>query len=244
MASGLRPKSRVIDLGAGAGAVGRALLAAEPTLHVTGVDIASVPSPDDSRLELLSGTPMEKLPFPAESFQAAVSQFGYEYGDHQATASELARVLSPNAPFSFLIHHCEGPIVAGMRRHLRAIEALCGLRVQSAFFAGNSTALADHIALLKRECPDPIFDQAERGLQAHIRQDEAARLQIWRAVAEALVPELIMLDSFDLCRADENRDIDHFVASLNKAFEVRPPRVLQTRLGQPLAWIIEGRRRA
>src|SRR3954471_4686800 len=51
-ARSLSPGTRVLDLGCGAGAVGRLLLAARPDLHVTGVDSAQVPHSDHARLEL------------------------------------------------------------------------------------------------------------------------------------------------------------------------------------------------
>lgn len=180
-ASRLKLSGRVIDLGCGSGAVGRALRRAAP-LIVTGVDIARVPPVRDAGLELLSSVSMESLPFPDAFFGAAVSQFGYEYADPEAASAEVARVLAPGAPFSFLIHHPDGPIVGAMRRHRRAIEGLCGLRVQDAFFSGNENALAERIALLKRECAnDALVEQAEHGLHMQIRNDELSRLQCGRA---------------------------------------------------------------
>jgi len=241
-ASTLPPQTRVLDLGCGGGAVARALHAAEPRLQVTGIDVAEVPPSNEPGFELLSNLPMESLPFADGSFGAAVSQFGYEYGDQSSVAAEMARVLAPRAPFSLLIHHPEGPIVDDMRRHRRAIEGLCGLHVQSAFFSGRANDLAERLALLRRDCPHPVLDQAELGLQAHIRQNESDRLQVWRAVAEALAPELVMLDSLDLCRADA-KGIGHIMLPLMREFEVAQPAVLLTKAGEPIAWAIQGTRR-
>ncbi len=186
---------------------------------------------------------MEMLPFGDGTFGAAVSQFGYEYGRAEETAKELRRIMVPGAPLSFLIHHPEGPIVADMRRHRRAIESLCGLRVQSAFFSGNAQALAERLADVKRQCAnDPIVGQAEHGLQIHLRDDELHRLQVWKAVADALIPELVMLDSLELCCSDR-RGVDHLVEPLTHAFEMGAPDVLQSNIGEPIAWIIHGKRR-
>jgi SAM-dependent methyltransferase len=241
--SKLRSSSRVIDVGCGSGAVGLALRTADVPLFVTGIDIAQVPSRRDVALELLSNVPMERLPFPDAAFGAAVSQFGYEYGDPELAAKEIARVLGPGAPFSFLIHHPEGPIVSAMRRHRRAIEALCGLRVQAAFFSGNENALADRLALLKRECSnDSVVEHAERGLHLQIRNDEFGRLRVWKAVVEALAPELAMLDSLELCCSD-GRDIDDLVGPLAQGFDLLTPEPLRTPSGEPIAWIVEGTRR-
>ena len=240
-ASRLNLSRRVIDLGCGSGAVGRALRSAAP-LIVTGVDVARVPPVHEAGLEFLSNVPMESLPFPDAFFGAAVSQFGYEYADPEATSAEVARVLAPRAPFCFLIHHPDGPIVAAMRRHRRAIEGLCGLRVQEAFFSGNANTLAERIALLKRECADDaVVEQAEHGLHMQIRNDELSRLQVWKGVVEALAPELFMLDSLGLC-CTEDRSIDDLIDPLTRWFEVRPKEALLSSRGEPIAWIVAGNR--
>src|SRR4051812_9474993 len=93
-ASRLAPSARVIDLGCGGGAVGRALRAAESRLHVTGIDIAQVPQSAEPGIALLSGVRMEELPFAGAAFGAAASQFGFEYGVAEAAANEVARVLA------------------------------------------------------------------------------------------------------------------------------------------------------
>jgi SAM-dependent methyltransferase len=230
----------VIDLGCGTGAAGRALHTANSQLRVTGIDVAQIPKSCEPALNLLTNVAMESLPFPDQSFGAAVSQFGYEYGEPQASAKELARVLMPGAPFSFLIHHPDGPIVRALRRQRRAIEGLCGLRVQAAFFSGNETALAERIAILKCQCSDDLLiEQAERGLQTQIHQDELGRLQVWKAVVEALAPELYMLDSLPLC-CHEEHTIDDLVYPLTRSFEVKSAHELRSRSGEPIALIIEG----
>jgi SAM-dependent methyltransferase len=239
LASTLSPTS-VIDLGCGTGAVGRALHTAHLRLRVTGIDVAQIPKSREPALDLLPNVAMESLPFPDRTFGAAVSQFGYEYGEPQESAKEIARVLMPGAPFSFLIHHPDGPIVGALRRQRRAIEGLCGLRVQAAFFSGNETALAERMAILKLECSDDsLIEQAERGLHMQIHQDELGRLQVWRAVVEALAPELCMLDSLPLC-CHEERSIDDLIHPLTRSFEVKPAQVLQSGAGEPIALIIEG----
>ena len=242
-ACSLAPCARVLDLGCGTGAVGHALLHASHDLRITGVDLASISRSADTRLELLSNVSMESLPFDSQTFDAAVSQFGYEYGDPVRSGEEIARVLAPGARLSFLIHHPEGPLVTAMRRHRRAIEELCGIRIQAAFFAGDATALSERIAMLKRECAnDSLIEDAGRGLHTHISNPESGRLQVWRAIVDALAPELVMLDSLEFCCVDD-RSIEKVVEPLCEAFELRPPTSLRTRRGEPIAWIIEGKRR-
>lgn len=233
----------MLDLGCGSGAVGRALRETEPQLEVTGIDIARVPGSASPRLRLLSSVAMETLPFPDCSFDCAVSQFGYEYGDPLATSKEVARVLVPRGRLSLVVHHPDGPMLAAMRSHRRAIEGLCGVRIQAAFFSGDARALAERIALLKREVSyDSLIEKAGRGLHSHIRSPELGRMQVWRAVVDALAPELVMLDSLALCCADD-RSIDSLVQPLATGFELQPRKLLRTRSGEALAWVIEGVRR-
>jgi SAM-dependent methyltransferase len=243
-ASTLSPTAKVIDLGCGSGAVGRALRSTEPRLQVTGVDVARVAASREAGLELMSNVAMEALPFPDGAFAAAVSQFGYEYAAApQLAADEIARVVAPGAPLSFLIHHDHGPIVATMRRHRRAIEGVCGPAVKDAFLSGNASALAERIAIVKRECSnDPLVDAAGRGLQNQISHNETARAQVWKAVIEALAPELIMLESLDLSTLGV-RVIGDVVEPLAEAFDIRAPQPLRTAAGEPIAWVVEGVRR-
>jgi SAM-dependent methyltransferase len=57
----------------------------------------------------------EHLVFADGSFDAVVSQFGYEYGRTHKTARQLARVLAPAARFSFIVHHAGSTVVATNR---------------------------------------------------------------------------------------------------------------------------------
>src|SRR5689334_19269117 len=59
LARSLPRGARVLDLGCGAGAVGRMLLAERGDLRITGVDAARVPRSTLPRMELLSETDME-----------------------------------------------------------------------------------------------------------------------------------------------------------------------------------------
>lgn len=242
-AMNLPGQSKVLDLACGGGVVGCELLSAQPGLRVTGIDIALIPPSRDPRNELIPWTPIESLPFEDGSFDAAVSQFGYEYGQTEEAAKEVARVLPPNAPLSLILHHSMSPLIAGMRQHKRALDGLCSYAVSDAFVAGDAGALGEQIAMLKRECPaDPIIDQAAHGLVAHIRQDEGRRSDIWRTVAEALEPERITLDALNL-RCVGHDDVTYWTGPLSKAFDLAEPTAVRIPSGEPIAWLIEGRRR-
>ena len=242
-ASRLSRQTRVIDLGCGSGAVGRALRSAAPALHVTGVDVARIAPSSQPGLELIANVAMESLPFDDAAFGAAVSQFGFEYAAApDAAAKEVARVVAPGGSLAFLVHHDAGPIIAAMRRHRRAIEGLCGAEMQAAFLAGDAGALSARLAVLKRECDnDSLVDAAGRGLQAQVANDRAGRARVWDAVVQALTPELAMLKSLDLSTSG-GRTIEAVAEPLAGAFDVQPPKPLRTAEGEPIAWIVEGSR--
>lgn len=244
-ASLLPAGAKVIDLGCGSGAVGRAMRSVEPRLQVIGVDAARVAPSPEAGLQLISNIAMESLPFADGAFAAAVSQFGYEYAaDPRAAAREIGRVTAPSAPLSFLIHHDQGPILAAMRRHRRAIEGLCGAEMKTAFLSGNAAALAERIATLTRECEnDSLVDAAGRGLQAQVVNVEPIRLRVWTAIVEALTPELVMLESLDLSTSG-GRAIEELVDPLCEAFDLRAPQPLRTDADEPIAWVVEGTRRS
>ena len=242
-ASSLPQGAKVIDLGCGSGAVGRALRSAAPGLKVTGVDVASIAPSREPGLELIADIAMESLPFADASFAAAVSQFGYEYAAApKEAAAEVARVVAPGGSLSFLVHHDEGPVIGAMRRHRRAIEGFCGSAMKHAFLAGDSEALGALVEELKRQCAnDSLVETAGRALQGQVANNEAGRGRVWNAVVEALTPELAMLKSLDLSTAG-GRTIDAVVEPLRRSFDVRPPEPLRSAQGEPVAWAVEGSR--
>lgn len=242
-ASSLPPQSRVVDLGCGSGAVGRALRAAAPGLQVTGIDAARIAPSREPGIELIANVAMESLPFKDATFGAAVSQYGYEYAAAPDEAAKgVARVLAPGASLGFLVHHDEGPVIGAMRRHRRAIEGLCGPEVQTAFLSGDAGGLAAQIAELRRECAnDSLVEAAGRGLQAQVVNDQAGRARVWDAVVQALAPELAMLKSLDLSTSG-GRSIEAVVEPLAGAFDLKPPAPLRGDGGEPVAWIVEGSR--
>lgn len=243
-AARLPPGSRVLDVGCGSGAVGRALIAAAPLLRVTGIDLAAVPPSEDRRFEILSNTSMESLQmFAVGSFDAAVSQYGYEYGNTDQAAEAIARVLVPGAPISFLVHHEEGPIVVDSGVHRRALEQLCGAELRAAFMSGDAALLDRELASIRQHFPgEGIIEQAGRGLRARVTETSARRAAVWNAVADALAPELIMLGALEACSVAPH-DLERWLAPLAERFEIEPPAPLATVSGEPLAWKIEGRRR-
>lgn len=125
--------ARILDLACGAGEVARTALSlgAETQLDfdIEGVDLAEldevVQAPaSGTRLHLQGGIDIARLPFSDRSFDCAVSQFGVEYTDKNATCAELARVSKAGAVGLFLLHHRESEISAAAQARLRAFAAV------------------------------------------------------------------------------------------------------------------------
>ena len=243
LAAAFPPGARVLDIGCGAGAVARSLGEVRRDLTIIGIDFAEIPSGGDGTIEIWSGTHMEATPFPGASFGAAVSQFGYEYGQTEEAAKELARVLTPGAPFSFLVHHSESPILADSGAHAGALEGLSGSRLGTSFLSGDAAALDRELSSLRRKFPGEsiMIDQAAHGLHRHVGTSELQRARIWKAVTDALAPGRVLEEALEKCcvAADE---MDRWLAPLNAKFAIKPPSAIRLKGGQPIAWKIEGTR--
>jgi SAM-dependent methyltransferase len=238
-ASSLQANARVLDLGCGAGAVGRALLAARRDVHVTGVDFARVPLRLQPHLELLSDTAMESLPFADASFAAATSQFGFEYADTGTSAAEMARVLAPRAPFSFLVHHAGSAIVAGERARLTALRAALESEMRATFCAGDAS-FTSRISALKNAHPhDALIAELARTLPMRLARPPRERHALWIAVEDALAPELCLAEALTSCCVAPE-DLDRWTAALRSACELTSVSILHDLQGAPVAWVIEG----
>ena len=120
IASGLPADAQVLDLATGDGVVLRWLAEVRSDLALIGVDLAEpLPLPPPG-ITTRGGVAMESLPFEAASFDAVVSQFGFEYGEPQRCAAEVSRVLRRGGTLTLVTHHADGPIVAHNRQ--RAAE--------------------------------------------------------------------------------------------------------------------------
>ena len=123
--------AQLLDLATGngqvAGYASGAAAASRKTFAITGVDYADVEAartrmPADCRL--LGGVTLEKLPFPAASFDGASSQFGIEYADTRPALQELGRVLKPGGRALMLIHHSDSVITRQTADQIAAYDAV------------------------------------------------------------------------------------------------------------------------
>lgn len=115
----------VLDLACGAGALTRQAASHWRGLNVTGADYASnLPGIEGAKVD--AGVRLEALPYPDRQFDAAVSQFGIEYSDVEASLREVARVLAPGGQFAFMCHAAEGKSVGEARERRARLDALLG----------------------------------------------------------------------------------------------------------------------
>jgi SAM-dependent methyltransferase len=232
--------ARVLDLGCGAGAVGRMLLAARGDLHVTGVDAACVPASPLPQMELLSETDMESLPFEDGSFAAVVSQFGYEYSHTDHTAREATRVLAPGAPLSFLVHHSDSAIVSANRERLGAVVAFLAPAVRTSFCDGDAERFNTQITLLVQRYPDDaLVSQLAQALPTRLGWMAEKRVSTWEALEDALAPERCVSDSLNACCVSPAR-IDAWLGPLRATCDLAPITILREPDGTPIAWCAAG----
>jgi ubiquinone/menaquinone biosynthesis C-methylase UbiE len=218
------------------------LLAARDDLHVTGVDAATVPRSRLPRMELLSETDMESLPFADGSFSAVVSQFGYEYSQTDDAAAEVARVLAPGAALSFLVHHSQSAIVNANRERRGAVVAFLAPTVRASFCSGDAPAFHTQLALLVERYPDDaLIEHLARALPARLGWMLEKRVSTWESVADALAPEMRMAESLDACCVAPAQ-IDGWVDTLRGACTLKPVTILREADGTPIAWCAEGTR--
>lgn len=236
LAASLSRGAHVLDLGCGAGAVGNLLLAARPDLHVTGVDSARIPLSLRSQHELLPDTAMENLPFEAGRFAAVVSQFGFEYSRTADTVREIARVMTPGARISFVVHHEASPVVATTRARLSAIEGLLAPAMRAAFCGGDAPGFHGEMAALTDRFPhDTLISELAGSLTVRVGRAGNTRVAIWRAIEDALEPERCISSSLsESCVAPEQ--LDEWLSPLRRVFPTTAAAALRDAGGEPFAW--------
>lgn len=152
--------NRLIDLACGAGAVSRLARAQDASWDITGVDYADH-LPDIDGVTTRASVNIADLPFENASFDAAVSQFGFEYCDDPAAVSETARVLTPGGRIGLLMHAAEGAVVTDTQTILRRAEALLAktglaetmaamIRIEAEIPSADLAGHAQYLALAKQ----------------------------------------------------------------------------------------------
>jgi len=128
-------KGKVLDLACGNGAVSIRLLKAAHTagksINVSAVDLADIDPNNFVNTKGLAGkvtfrgkTDITNLPYGDLAFEAAVSQFGFEYAVSDRACTELLRILKPGGVFQLLLHHKNSALVAPNVAQIEEIDRL------------------------------------------------------------------------------------------------------------------------
>ena len=158
------PKSaHLLDLATGDGAVLRQIVENRSDLKLIGVDRATALPNAPKGITLQGGVSMEELPFDDNQFAAVTSQFGFEYGNIEAIAPEIARVLQPGGRLGLITHRLNGPIVAHNRKRREqiswAIEENALHQIAKDYLAQREVGSA--------EIPQALIDAPAKGANAH-----------------------------------------------------------------------------
>ncbi|MEO8547913.1 MAG: class I SAM-dependent methyltransferase [Sphingomicrobium sp.] len=257
-AASLARDACVLDLATGNGAVLEQLVSVRPDLSLIGIDYApSLPAPHFKAIQLRSGVSLEHLPFEARSFDAATSQFGFEYSDRSQASAELARVLRKDAPFLFIVHDRSGSLLAENRERMRALNWIktSGLldKARGVANARRTTPLATP-ANFGEACRDArnLFPQeiaAEEIAVAILQTLDAGRvagpdptIAALDEIESRIAEELFLLQSLDRAACDQSQ-IAELAKLLDSAgLEASKPQPVAGPTG-PFAWRLAGRRR-
>ncbi len=132
--SGLPAGSRILDIATGNGVLLRQAAMTEhgQSFELVGVDLAAIDPLSDApgdlaahpKLKFLGETDAASLPFDADSFDVAVSQYGLEYADLGKALAEIERVLTPAGRLRWLAHSEMSEVVAQNREQHRQVDLL------------------------------------------------------------------------------------------------------------------------
>ncbi|HEV2078391.1 MAG TPA: class I SAM-dependent methyltransferase [Allosphingosinicella sp.] len=251
--------ARVLDLGSGNGIVLQWLRRSRPDLKLVGVDSSPTLPEAPAGITLKSGVEIEVLPFPAGSFNAAVSQFGLEYSDTAAAARELARVLRLGAAVQFVVHHRQSEIV---RHNLLRREALLWAAAPDGYLM-KARALAKARAMAPLPTPESFRQAPQEARRLYPRQGVAAEfvaailqvlelgrqappnrtLQQLSSLESRAAHEIARITALDRAARD-TAQIGLLVDQLGKAgFGIDVPQIVRDAgAPQPFAWLLTGSR--
>lgn len=253
-ARSLPRRARVIDLCSGNGPVLVCLRQARRDLQLVGVDSAAKLPPSPPGIKLKAGTDIAELPFGAESFDAATSQFGFEYTDMEASSAELFRVLRRGGGFAMIAHDSSSTLLGDNRERAAALRWFRGtglldqakrlLRARLVASLPTPPSFAQAVWKARELFPDmPVAEELCFAL-VQILQDrpfghpEDALAEV-NEIDRRTGEELALLQELDRAGLGEDQ-ADAVTQSLaGIGFAMDPPRRLTTPRG-PLAWRISG----
>jgi len=225
LAMQLEDGAEVLDLATGNGTVAAALLNANDSLQVTGVDRASIdPLQFLSEPGVLAKARFQAsvdicdLPFGDASFDAVTSQFGLEYAPLKQAIPELLRVAGRECRIQLLIHNADSEIVVPSRLKREEMEALLAdggvVPTLRAFLEGekNIDALeaagqAHLSSAVRRTAPvsGQIFEGVNRVITSANKGDMRAANELCDGMTMRLSADRDRLRQLDNAAMDEGR---------------------------------------
>jgi Methyltransferase domain len=269
--------ARLLDLATGNGVVAR-LCAARSRMRgvellIDAVDAAAIepskvadPANLTAAIRFGGGVRIEDLPFPDATFDAIVSQFGFEYADEDRAVAEVARVAAPQARLKFVIHAQDGVVSRDIARRLDRLRAVLDERgpltlvrtLVRALEAGSGEALAREsahlqaaVALTRELARDPPADDAAlfyavEFLRCWSLRERYRRVDLRRSIEDGWAnADGVATREADLLRVAHSRDD---IAALGAKFEQRGFAAFQAqplndeRRGAQIAWLVSARR--
>ena len=241
-ANRLEKAAWVLDIGCGAGTVGRTLLRSRADLRISGVDFAEVPQGNTPGLTIHPWVRMEALPFEDASFDGAVSLFGIEYGDIAPTAVELGRVIKPGGCFSLVVHHHGSETAAEGRARVKGIGDVLSGKVRAAFLSGDTDRFdRQRLRLLSLHPGEPTVRLLCDYFRRTITRTRAERHATWQKIVEDVAVE-VRLTSEMVRSAKSPAKLGTWLAPLLSTMTALEVSVLRRRSGQPIGWLVGGTR--
>lgn len=241
LARDLGSSSRVIDLACGNGAAGAVMLAANGDLDMRGVDYAQVPERPDAPFPIDSQTSLEKLPFEAQSFDCAISQFGFEYAG-AAAADELVRVLAEGGRVKFAIHHEGSVLIADNSLRREILDKLLASDFGGLVLARDRSGLqALFDGLVGTYGQNPLVLEIATACRDWLPQPEDKTQQAMTAIRQGMERETSLIAAMQDAAWDEEKVLG-FQRLTDEHIDWQSPRVLEHD-EKILCWIVSGTRK-
>lgn len=218
----LGDEAKLLDLATGDARVLRWIKEMCGDLELTGTDLAPTLPPSPDGITVKAGVAMESLPFKDASFDAVVSQFGFEYGDVTKIAEQIGRVLRDQGHIGLMTHRGDGPILEHNQVRRAEINwALDEARVMASTAeilarTNNVQEVIDHVAVIVAKAETEfgtaspaweITEAVRRSVIMGARSGKASVVATMQAIEEQARNEVGRISSLEgACTTADARD--------------------------------------